>query len=121
MKGFLLGAIWRTMGEHLVPRGYWHLSALMDWHKRQHIITLIISPGIVSVGASIFFYSIKCSGCIKYEGVHQTAVRLSGIFLSLAYISLERLLRSPHPLHVATIIAPMTVCTPPSMCVFLCT
>lgn len=61
-KGFLLGAIWRTMGEHLVPQGYWHLSARVVWHKRQHVINFIISPGIVSPGASIFFYPlIECS------------------------------------------------------------
>ena len=57
-KGFVLGAIWRTMGEHLVPQGYWHLLAFVDWHKRQHIINFIISPGIVSLCASIFFYPL---------------------------------------------------------------
>lgn len=41
-KGFLLQAIWRTMGEHLAPQGYRHLLTLVDWHKRQHVINFII-------------------------------------------------------------------------------
>lgn len=58
-KDFFLGAIWKTMGEHLVPQGYWHLSAPVHWHKRQHVINFIISPGFVSLGASIFFISFN--------------------------------------------------------------
>lgn len=58
-EGFLFGAIWKTMGEHLVPQGYWHLSAPVHWHKRQHVINFIISPGFVSLGASIFFISFN--------------------------------------------------------------
>lgn len=58
----LFGATWRTVGEHLVPRGYWHLLALVDWHIKQHIINFIISPGIISLGSSILFYPLVASG-----------------------------------------------------------
>lgn len=51
-EGRLLGAIRRTVGEHLASRGYWVLTALLDRRIRQHVINLIISPGIVSLDAT---------------------------------------------------------------------
>lgn len=73
------------MGERLVPWGDQHLSARASWLKMQHIITFIISPGIVRVGASIYHRILWwCAGFIKHEGVNQSVVCVSGIFLSPA-------------------------------------
>ena len=98
-KDFFLGAIWKTMGEHLVPQGYWHLSAPVHWHKRQHVINFIISPGFVSPGASIFFLSFNSvqAGLNRRVCISLPLASSIYIFLSPAYVSLERLLRSPHP------------------------
>ena len=89
------------MGEHLVPQGFWRLSAMAGWHKRRHIINFIISPGIVSVGASIFFYPV----CRLY------------IIWGLWYISVSCLGAPPPPPSCGYHYSSYD-CTSPSMYVF---
>ena len=122
-KDFFLGAIWKTMGEHLVPQGYRHLSAPVHWHKRQHVINFIISPGIVGLGASIFFLSLNS----VQAGLNRRVCISLPLASSVVYFCLLLMFHwsaspeAPTPLHVGTIIAPMTVCTSLSlsMCFFV--
>ena len=120
-KDFFLGAIWKTMGEHLVPQGYWHLSAPVHWHKRQHVINFIISPGIVGLGASIFFLSLNS----VQAGLNMRVCISLPLASSVVYFCLLLMFHwsaspeAPTPLHVGTIIAPMTVCTSLSLSLYV--
>lgn len=120
-KDFFLGAIWKTMGEHLVPQGYRHLSAPVHWHKRQHIINFIISPGIVGLGASIFFLSLNS----VQAGLNRRVCISLPLASSVVYFCLLLMFHwsaspeAPTPLHVGTIIAPMTVCTSLSLSLYV--
>lgn len=64
-EDYLLVAIWRIMGEHLVPRGSWPLTKSLDWHKSRHIINVIISPGVVSMCVLAYSFILQlCAACI---------------------------------------------------------
>lgn len=93
-EGRLLGAIRRTVGEHLAPRGYRPLTALLDQHIRQHVINFSISPGIVSPGATAPFFTAPLGMQISYSCHWPPAV-----FILFIFLMLERLARRLHPSH----------------------